>query len=238
MKTNHKNQLFAVLLVLTVSLSTASCSTRRGGQPEAMVPAIVQEPISLPTMPEVTAESAQPQMTAPVEGTEPSIPAETAPYSTLLPVSPTEPPTTEPPVIPTEPPVEEQQPSIPAETVPPIIPTQPPAIPTEPPATEPPAVPTDPPATDPPATEPIGCQHIWQSVQHPEEGHYVGYAICKCGYRCNGANDWFSHRDSFSLEDALAYHTSYGVGEDYIVDSPADTTWVCTKCGAASDTQP
>ena len=66
----------------------------------------------------------------------------------------------------------------------------------------------------------------------------MGYAVCKCGYRCNGADDWFSHRDSFSLEDALVYHTSYGVGEDYIVDSPAYTTWVCTKCGDTSDTQP
>ena len=183
----------------------------------------------MPTVPEVTAQ---------VEGTEPSIPAETASPATQSHVTqtepnsyPTEPPTTEPPVIPTEPPVQEPQPSIPAETVPPV--TQPPAIPTEPPATEPLAVPVE-----PPATEPIGCQHTWQSVQHPEEGHYVGYAVCKCGYRCNGANDWFSHRDSFSLEDALVYHTSYGVGEDYIVDSPADTTWVCTKCGDTSDTQP
>lgn len=243
MKTNRRKQLIAVLLVLAVSLSTASCSTRRGGQPEAMVPAIVQEPISMPTVPEVTGEPAEPQMMAPVEGNEPSIPAESAPPATKSHATqtepnsyPTEPPTTEPSVIPTEPPVEEQQPSIPAETVPPV--TQPPTIPTEPPATEPPAVPTEPPATDPPATEPIGCQHTWQSVQHPEEGHYVGYAVCKCGYRCNGANDWFSHRDSFSLEDALVYHTSYGVGEDYIVDSPADTTWVCTRCGADSDTQP
>ena len=233
MKTNRRKQLIAVLLVLAVSLSTASCSTRRGGQPEAMVPAIVQEPISMPTVPEVTGEPAEPQMMAPVEGNEPSIPAESAPPATKSHATqtepnsyPTEPPTTEPSVIPTEPPVEEQQPSIPAETVPPV--TQPPTIPTEPLAVP----------VEPPATEPIGCQHTWQSVQHPEEGHYVGYAVCKCGYRCNGANDWFSHRDSFSLEDALVYHTSYGVGEDYIVDSPADTTWVCTKCGADSDTQP
>ena len=233
MKTNRRKQLIAVLLVLAVSLSTASCSTRRGGQPEAMVPAIVQEPISMPTVPEVTGEPAEPQMMAPVEGNEPSIPAESAPPATKSHATqtepnsyPTEPPTTEPSVIPTEPPVEEQQPSIPAETVPPV--TQPPTIPTEPLAVP----------VEPPATEPIGCQHTWQSVQHPEEGHYVGYAVCKCGYRCNGANDWFSHRDSFSLEDALVYHTSYGVGEDYIVDSPADTTWVCTRCGADSDTQP
>lgn len=235
MKTNHKNQLFAVLLVLAVSLSTASCSTRRGGQPEATVPAIVQEPISLPTVPEVTAESAQPQVTAPVEGTESSIPEETAQPATYPPVPPTEPPATETPIVPAGPSV----------TEPPIIPTEPPAIPTEPPATELPAVPTEPPATEPlavpvepPATEPIGCQHTWQSVQHPEEGHYVGYAVCKCGYRCNGANDWFAHRDSFCLEDALAYHTSYGVGEEYIVDTPAYTAWVCTKCGADSNTQP
>ena len=224
MKTNHKNQLFAVLLALTVSLSTASCAAQTRGQPEVTIP---------PTAPEATAEPTEPKVMASVEATESSIPEETAPHATPLPVTPTEPPTTEPPVIPTEPPVQEPQPGIPAETVPPIIPTEPPTIPTEAPATEPPAVPTD-----PPATKPIGCQHIWQSVQHPEEGHYVGYAVCKCGYRCNGANDWFSHRDSFSLEEALAYHTSYGVGEDYIVDSPAYTTWVCTKCGDTSDTQP
>ena len=223
MKTNHKNQLFAVLLVLTVSLSTASCAAHKRKQPEVTAPAIVQEPISMPTVPEVTAESAKPQVKAPMEATESSIPEET------------EQPAASPPVAATELPI---VPLVPSVTEPPSVSTEPPAIPTEPPATEPPAVPTDPPATDPPATEPIGCQHIWQPVQHPEEGHYVGYAVCKCGYRCNGANDWFSHRDSFCLEDALVYHTSYGVGEDYIVDSPADTTWVCTKCGASSDTQP
>ena len=248
MKTNRRKQLIAVLLVLAVSLSTASCAAHKRGQLEVAIP---------PTVPVVTGEPAEPQMMAPVEGNEPSIPAESAPPATQSHATqtepnsyPTEPPTTEPPVIPTEPPVEEQQPSIPAETVPPVIqpptiPTEPPAIPTEPPSTEPPAIPTEPPATEPlavpvepPATEPIGCQHTWQSVQHPEEGHYVGYAVCKCGYRCNGANDWFSHRDSFCLEDALVYHTSYGVGEEYIVDSPAYTTWVCTKCEATSDTQP
>ena len=61
MKTNHKNQLFAVLLVLTVSLSTASCAAHKRGQPEVTV---------TPTVPEVTGEPAEPQMTAPVEGTE------------------------------------------------------------------------------------------------------------------------------------------------------------------------
>lgn len=209
MKTNHKNQLFAVLLVLAVSMYTASCAAHTRGQPEVTAPTIVQEPISMLTVPEVTAESTKPLVMALVEATESSIPEETEQPAASPPVAATEPPTTEPPA--TETLITESH----------IIPTEPPAVP-----------------TDPPATEPIGCQHIWQSVQHPEEGHYVGYAVCKCGYRCNGANDWFSHRDSFSLEDALVYHTSYGVGEDYIVDSPADTTWVCTKCGDTSDTQP
>ena len=163
----------------------------------------------MPTVPEVAAEPTEPKVMASVEAIESSIPEETEQPAASPPVAATEPPTTEPPA--TETLITESH----------IIPTEPPAVP-----------------TDPPATEPIGCQHTWQSVQHPEEGHYVGYAVCKCGYRCNGANDWFTHRDSFCLEDALAYHTSYGVGEDYIVDSPADTTWVCTKCGDTSDTQP
>lgn len=200
MKTNRKNQLFAVLLVLTVCLSTASCAAHTRGQPEVTIP---------PTAPEATAEPTEPKVMASVEATESSIPEETEQPSASPPVAATEPPATEPPA--TETLITES----------PIIPTEPPAVP-----------------TDPPSTEPTGCQHTWQSVQHPEEGHYVGYAVCKCGYRCNGANDWFSHRDSFCLEDALVYHTSYGVGEEYIVDSPAYTTLVCTKCGASSDTQP
>lgn len=218
--------VLAVLLVLTVILCAASCSSGGQEQPEATA--------------EPTAEPTEPAVTKPLE-TETSTKAEPIVMETAGP-SAKEPPVTEPPANPvdtgtqtdgsgsqsggsqsnaggTSESNQDLQTSIPAETALPA--TQPPVIPTQ--------VPT---------TEPVGCQHEWQSVYHPEEGHYEGYAICKCGYRCQGPDDWFPHRDSFPLEDALLYHTSYGVGEDYIVDVPAYTTWVCSKCGADSDTQP
>lgn len=224
MSTKKKILIFvlAVLLVLAVILCAASCSSGGREQPEA------------------TAEPTEPAVTKPLET---EIPTEAKPIVMETAGPPAkEPPVMEPPANPVDTGTQtdssgsqsggfqssdggtsgsnqDLQPSIPAETVSPV--TQPPVIPTE-----------------PSVTEPVGCQHEWQSVYHPEEGHYEGYAICKCGYRCQGPDDWFPHRDSFPLEDALLYHTSYGVGEDYIVDVPAYTTWVCSKCGADSDTQP
>lgn len=143
---------------------------------------------------------------------------------------------------------------------PPVTPppaTQPPV--TVPPATQPPV--TEPPATEHthyyvvtstiPATctqdgsvtytcdvcwdsytEAIPAAHVWVHHHEDEAGHYEGYATCKCGYRCQGPDDWFAHRDSFSLEDALYYHTSYAVGENWVVDTPAQDWNECSVCGA------
>lgn len=48
----------------------------------------------------------------------------------------------------------------------------------------------------------------------------------------------FSHQDSFLGGADLLDHINYGETRDYIVDSPEYYEWVCSKCGATSDTQP
>ena len=218
MSTKKKILIFvlSVLLALAVILCAASCSADKHEQQDVTV---------LSTAPETTAEPTEPAVTKPLEI---EIPTEAKPIV----METAGPPTTEPPAKPVDTGTQTRgagsqsggsqgstsnggqtgssqsgtgsgqnsgsqssaggtfennqdlQPSIPAETAPPV--TQPPVIPTE-----------------PPVTEPVGCQHKWQSVYHLEEGHYEGYAICECGYRCQGPDDWFTHRDSFSLEDAL-----------------------------------
>ena len=88
-------------------------------------------------------------------------------------------------------------------------------------------------------TEPAGCQHSWNMNYYPEQGHYSEYfVVCTCGYSCQTTAQWGAHVDSFSLEEALLYHGSNASARDYIVDSPERYEWICSKCGAVTDTQP
>ena len=101
--------------------------------------------------------------------------------------------------------------------------------------------PEQPKETEPPVpeeTEPVGCQHSWQKIDHPEVGHEEGRCVCVCGYRCASNAEWTAHVKSYSMEDALLYHTSFASSTDYVVDTPAYTEWVCSKCGAATTAQP
>ena len=116
--------------------------------------------------------------------------------------------------------------------------------PTEPKPTEP--KPTEPkvPETQPShseeteATKPTTCQHSWQEEHQAEKGHEEHYVVCKCGYRCKSESAWAAHAKNYSDEDALLYHTSWGTTDSYVVDSPAYTEWVCSKCGATTTTKP
>ena len=116
--------------------------------------------------------------------------------------------------------------------------------PTEPKPTEPKVPETQPVETKPShgeeteATKPTTCQHSWQEVHHAEKGHEETFVVCKCGYRCKSSTEWIAHKNSYSAEDALLSHTSYGDTTSYVVDSPAYTEWVCSKCGAATTTKP
>lgn len=92
--------------------------------------------------------------------------------------------------------------------------------------------------TQPEETEPVGCQHSWQAVDHPEVGHEEHFVVCDCGYRCKTSAEWGAHAESYSLEDMLLYHGGHGSADIYIVDTPAHTEWICSECGAATTTKP
>ena len=230
MSTKKKILIFvlAVLLVLAVILCVA-CSAGGREQPEEST--VPTQLVETPTEPEFTDSVA----TGPKE-IEP--PAETKPMVIEI----ADPPATEPLAKPVNSGTEtsrdggenqsgsdgqtdsqESKPDVP------VVPVE-----TVPPATQPPAIPME-----PSVTEPVGCQHEWQSVYHPEEGHYGDYwLVCKCGYKCKTLDEMFSHQDSFLGGADLLDHINYGETRDYIVDSPEYYEWVCSKCGVTSDTQP
>lgn len=88
------------------------------------------------------------------------------------------------------------------------------------------------------STEPTVCQHNWQAKYYPEVGHYGEYYnVCKCGFRFGDPSEWSIHVKNAG-GDAVIYHTNWGSNRDYIVDSPERWEWVCSGCGAVTDTQP
>ena len=140
----------------------------------------------------------------------------------------------EPEVKPTEPKTPETKP---AETTPQVKPTEP--KPTEPNPTEPKVPETQPShSEETEATKPTTCQHSWQEVHHAEKGHEETVVVCACGYRCKTTSEWIAHTNSYSSEDAVLYHGSNSSSKGYVVDSPAYTEWVCSKCGAATTSKP
>lgn len=95
------------------------------------------------------------------------------------------------------------------------------------------------PSTEPPTEPtPTECSHTWQETYHEEVGHDEGRAVCACGERFANSTEWYTHLKSYSAVDAILYHGYYGTGSDYIIDTPAYTEWVCSRCGEVRDTQP
>lgn len=94
--------------------------------------------------------------------------------------------------------------------------------------------------TDPvPAeTAPTGCQHEWQEVHHEEVGYTEWMGQCVCGFTFKDPDEWIAHTKSYSAVDAVLYHGSWHDHWEYIVDTPAYTEWVCSKCGEVSETEP
>lgn len=220
-----------VVLVIAIILAVASCTANGQELPEETLDILetaaptdeATEPTAEPTEEPTEATEEPTEAEIPTEATEASKTESTKGSTTAQPTfTPTasEPPATQPAA--TEPPA--------------TTPTQPPA--TEPAATQPPA--TTPPVTEPPVTEPAPttCQHNWQAVQHEEVGHKEYYCRCYCGAKFATTAEWGVHIDSFSVEDAFLYHGGNASGSDWIVDIPAYTEWICSKCGAVSATQP
>lgn len=151
------------------------------------------------------------------EGTTPTEPKPTTPQATEKPTTPTTPP-------------EETKPTTPPETTP----TNPPeTTPTQPPETRPEE--TDPPTTTLP-TEPVGCNHEWKCIHHPEEGHWRAGIICDCGWTVYGDPGeltalWNAHSASYPPAESLFDHGGFGSMDEWIVDKPAYDEWVCHHCG-------
>lgn len=164
------------------------------------------EAATVPTEPQATEPTKAP--TQPTDPTEPSKPEQTIP-------KPTEPAPTEP---------------TPTETVPP----EPPTGETVPPTTEPEQ--TQPTETKPAPTEPTECQHDWVSIHHAEVGHWRAGIMCDCGWTVYGDPGeltalWNAHSASFPPAESLFEHGGFGSMDEWIVDTPAYSEWVCQQCG-------
>ena len=164
------------------------------------------EAATVPTEPQATEPTKAP--TQPTDPTEPSKPEQTIP-------KPTEPAPTEP---------------TPTETVPP----EPPTEETVPPTTEPEQ--TQPTETEPAPTEPTECQHDWVSIHHAEVGHWRAGIMCDCGWTVYGDPGeltalWNAHSASFPPAESLFEHGGFGSMDEWIVDTPAYSEWVCQQCG-------
>ena len=160
----------------------------------------------IPTEPQVTEPAQAP--TQAIDPTEPSKPEQTIPM-------PTKPAPTEP---------------TPTETMPP----EPPTEETVPPTTEPEQ--TQPTETLPAPTEPTECQHNWVSIPHAEVGHWRAGIMCDCGWTVHGDPDeltalWNAHSASFPPAESLFDHGGYGCVDEWIVETPAYSEWVCQHCG-------
>lgn len=137
---------------------------------------------------------------------------------------------------PTEPSKEPQPPSTqPISTEPPTKSTEPPHTEPTVPVTQPPTEP-EPESTEPPTTEPEGCNHDWECIHHPEEGHWLAGIACDCGWETYGDPDelldaWYAHVNSYTPAEALLEHGGYGSMDQWIVDKPAYDEWVCRHCG-------
>ena len=204
-----------------------------------------------PVPPLVNTTATEPSITAvePTAGTTETTTAATEPeetQATEAATTPTEPQATEPtkaptqPTDPTEPSKPEQtipKPTEPAPTEPTPTETVPPEPPTEetvPPTTEPEQ--TQPTETEPAPTEPTECQHDWVSIHHAEVGHWRAGIMCDCGWTVYGDPDeltalWNAHSASFPPAESLFEHGGFGSMDEWIVDTPAYSEWVCQQCG-------
>ena len=168
------------------------------------------EAATVPTEPQATEPTKAP--TQPTDPTEPSKPEQTIP-------KPTEPAPTEP---------------TPTETVPP----EPPTGETVPPTTEPEQ--TQPTETKPAPTEPTECQHDWVSIHHAEVGHWRAGIMCDCGWTVYGDPGeltalWNAHSASFPPAESLFEHGGFGSMDEWIVDTPAYSEWVCQQGGQPTE---
>ena len=204
-----------------------------------------------PMPPLVNTTATEPSITAvePTAGTTETTTAATEPeetQATEAATTPTEPQATEPTKAPTQP-TDPTEPSKPEQTIPkptepaPTEPTPPETVPPEPPTEEtvPPTTEpeqTQPTETEPAPTEPTECQHDWVSIHHAEVGHWRAGIMCDCGWTVYGDPGeltalWNTHSASFPPAESLFEHGGFGSMDEWVVDTPAYSEWICQLCG-------
>lgn len=208
-----------------------------------------------PVPPLVNTTATEPSITAvePTAGTTKTTTAATEPeetQATEAATTPTEPQATEPTKAPTQPtdstePNKLEQtipkPTEPAPTEPTPTETVPPEPPTEetvPPTTEPEQ--TQPAEAEPAPTEPTECLHDWVSIHHAEVGHWRAGIMCDCGWTVYGDPGeltalWNAHSASFPPAESLFEHGGFGSMDEWIVDTPAYSEWICQHCGQSKE---
>lgn len=243
----------AIAIALLLAASLNGCSGQEANQfqvttvaAEQTHPSETPSPAAtVPTVETEGSEAAEPTHPEPTE-TEPAAQAQLEPPAETIP-----PQTVTPPV---------QQ--VTAETVAaePVMP--------EPPATEPePTVPphthsysvksiTSPTCTAP-GSKVFACAcgdsyekeipfgHSWEQSSTEEVGHWGAIVcVCRCGWQASSSDQssavaqFFTHVEQFGYTEERDNHSYDCVGENWIVDTPASTVWVCSRCGAVSAIQP
>ena len=81
-----------------------------------------------------------------------------------------------------------------------------------------------------------GCDHCWECISYPEEGHFLAVLICDCGWSCSGDpsvlnDEWAAHSASYSAAESLLEHGGCRSADEWIVDREAYVEWYCSKCG-------
>lgn len=93
--------------------------------------------------------------------------------------------------------------------------------------------------------EEIPFGHSWEQSSTEEVGHWgTIVCACRCGWQASGSDQssavaqFFTHVEQFGYTEERDNHSYDCVGENWIVDTPASTVWVCSRCGAVSAIQP
>ena len=93
--------------------------------------------------------------------------------------------------------------------------------------------------------EEIPFGHFWEQSSTEEAGHWgTIVCVCRCGWQASGSDQssavaqFFTHVEQFGYTEERDNHSYDCVGENWIVDTPASTAWVCSRCGAVSAIQP
>lgn len=89
-------------------------------------------------------------------------------------------------------------------------------------------------------TETVKGSHDWEHKHTEEVGHWEGWYVCHCGgweFNAANGNPGPSFAEHARSTGEAEKHSYYGENR-WIVDTPAQDSWVCRVCGTVSATKP